>query len=64
MSRAKLWPVQIRLTLLDAEGLSSRVNKESIQYEFMTQVISSVKMKVDKDPNTLFLLVCKVTAIM
>ena len=64
MARAKPGTVQIRLTVLDAEGLCSRVNKESIQYEFMTQVISSVKMKVDKDPNTLFLLVCKVTAIM
>ena len=64
MARAKPGTVQIKLTVLDAEGSSSRVNKESIQYEFMTQVISSVKMKVDKDPNTLFLLVCKVTAIM
>ena len=43
MARAKLGPVQIRLTLLDAEGLSSRVNTESIQYEFMMQVISSLR---------------------
>jgi hypothetical protein len=53
MARAKLVPVQIRHTLLDAEGLSSRVavNKESIQYEFMTQVISSVKKFVAKNKN-------------
>ena len=38
--------VQIRLTLLDAEGLSSRVKTESIQYEFMTVVISSLRMLV------------------
>ena len=45
MARAKQVPVQIRHTLLDAEGLTSRVavNRESIQYEFMTQVVSSVK---------------------
>ena len=43
MARAKSGPVQIRLTLLDAEGLSSRVNTESIQYEFMTRVISSLR---------------------
>ena len=43
MARAKSGPVQIRLTLLDAEGLSSRVNTESIQYEFMMQVISSLR---------------------
>jgi hypothetical protein len=46
MSRAKLGPVQIRITLLDAEGLSSRVKTESIQYEFMTVVISSLRMLV------------------
>ena len=51
MARAKSGLVQIRHTLLDAELLSSRVNKESIQYEFMTRVISSVKMEVDKDLN-------------
>jgi hypothetical protein len=45
MARAKPLPVQIRHTLLNAEGLSSRVNlkKDSIQYEFMMQVILSVK---------------------
>ena len=43
MAKAKPEQVQIRHTLLDAEGLSSRVNTESIQYEFMTRVISSVK---------------------
>ena len=51
MSRAKLGPVQIKLILLDAECLSSRVavSTESIQYEFMTVVISSVKMEVGKN---------------
>ena len=51
MARAKPVPVQIRHTLLDAECLSSRVavNTESIQYEFMTQVISSVKMEGGKN---------------
>ena len=51
MARAKPVPVQIRHTLLDAEGLSSRVavNTESIQYEFMTKIISSVKMEVGKN---------------
>ena len=43
MARAKAVPVQIRHTLLDAEGLSARVNTESIQYEFMTQIISSLR---------------------
>ena len=43
MARAKLVPVQIRHTLLDAEGLNARVNTESIQYEFMTVVISSLR---------------------
>ena len=64
MARAILGPVQIRLTLLDAEGLSSRVRTESIQYEIMMVVLSSVKMEVDKNLNTLFLLTCKDTAIM
>ena len=51
MARAKPVPVQIRHTLLDAVCLSSRVavNTESIQYEFMTQVISSVKMEGGKN---------------
>jgi hypothetical protein len=40
MARAKLVPVQVRLTLLDAEGLSSRVNTKSIKYELMMVVIS------------------------
>ena len=54
MARAKAEPVQIRHTLLDAECLSSRVavNTESIQYEFMTVVISSVKMEVGKNKMT------------
>jgi hypothetical protein len=43
MTRSKPGPVQIRLTLLDAEGLSSRVKTESIQYEFMMVVISSLR---------------------
>ena len=43
MARAKLGPVQIKLTLLDAEGLSARVNTKSIQYEFMIVVISSLR---------------------
>ena len=46
MSRAKLGPVQIRHNLLDAEVLSSRVKTESIQYEFMMQVISSLRTLV------------------
>ena len=46
MTQAKLGQVQIRLTLLDAEGLSSRVKTESIQYEIMTVVISSLRMLV------------------
>ena len=46
MARAKLGPVQIRLTLQDAEVLSSRVKTESIQYEFMTVVISSMRTLV------------------
>ena len=43
MARAKSGLVQIRLTLLDAEVLSSRVKTESIQYEIMTVVISSLR---------------------
>ena len=46
MTRAKLGLVQIRLTLLDAEGLSSRVKTESIQYEFMMVIISSMRTLV------------------
>ena len=46
MARAKPGPVQIRHTLLDAEGLSSRVTTESIQYEFMTVIISSLRTLV------------------
>ena len=46
MARAKWGLVQIRLTLLDAVVLSSRVKTESIQYEFMTVVISSLRMLV------------------
>ena len=46
MANAKPGLVQIRLTLQDAEGLSSKVKTESIQYEFMTVVISSLIMLV------------------
>ena len=46
MARAKTGLVQIRLTLLDAEGLSSRVKTESIQYEIMMVVISSLRTLV------------------
>jgi hypothetical protein len=46
MTRAKPGQVQIRHALLGAEGLSSRVNTESMQYEFMIQEISSMKMEV------------------
>ena len=49
MTRAKPGQVQIRLTLLGAECLSSRVNTESIQYEFMMVVMSFVKMVVGKN---------------
>ena len=49
MARAKAVPVQIRHTLLDAEGFSARVNTESIQYEFMMQEISFVKMEGGKN---------------
>ena len=56
MARAKLGPVQIKLILLDAECLSSRVavSTESIQYEFMTVVISSVKMECGKNKMALY----------
>ena len=43
MARAKSGLVQIRLTLLDAEGLSSRVKSESIQYEIIMVIISSLR---------------------
>ena len=46
MARAKSGPVQIRLTLLDTVVFSSRVKTESIQYEFMTVVISSMRTLV------------------
>ena len=46
MARAKPGPVQIRHTLLDAEGLSSRVKTESIQYEIMKVIISSLRTLV------------------
>ena len=46
MARAKSGPVQIRLTVQDAEVLSSRVKAESIQYEFMMFVISSLRTLV------------------
>ena len=46
MARAKPGQVQIRLTLQDAEGLSSRVKTESIQYEFMMVIISSMRTLV------------------
>ena len=46
MARAKSGLVQIRLTLQDAEVLSSRMKTESIQYEFMTVVMSSMRMVV------------------
>jgi hypothetical protein len=43
VARTKPGQVQIRHTLLDAEGLSSRVKTGSIQYEFMMVVISSLR---------------------
>ena len=46
MTQAKPGLVQIRLTLLDAEGLSSILKTESIQYEIMTVVISSLRALV------------------
>ena len=64
MARAKLGTVQIRLTMLDAEGLSSRVNTESIQYEIMTVVISSMRMLVRTNWHHIDSLACEVTAIM
>ena len=48
MTRAKPGQVQINHALLGAECLSSRVNTESIQYEFMMVVISSMNMEVGK----------------
>ena len=42
MTQAKPGQVQIRLTLQDAEVLSSRVKTESIQYEFMINYIIAV----------------------
>jgi hypothetical protein len=63
MSRAKPGQVQIRYTLLEVEGLSSRlaVNKESIQYEFMTRVIPCMKKmaRIRTNDIRLFLLACK-----
>ena len=64
MARAKPGPVQIRLTLLDAEVLSSRVNTESIQYEIMTVVISSMRMLVRTNWHHIDSLACEVTATM
>ena len=68
MARAIPGPVQIRHTLLDAECLSSivAVNTESIQYEFMTVVISSMIKFTRTQTNdlTLSVLACKVTALM
>ena len=46
MTQAKPGQVQIRLILLDTVGLSSRVKTESIQYEFMMVVISSMRTLV------------------
>ena len=46
MARAKPGQVQIRLTLQDAEVLSIRVKTESIQYEIMMVVISSMRTLV------------------
>ena len=43
MARAKPGTVQIRLTPLDAEGLTSRVKTESSQHEVMTEEISSLR---------------------
>ena len=50
-------PVQIRPTLLGAKGLSSRlaVNKDSMQYKFMTRVISSVKKLARTQTNEIIL---------
>ena len=51
MARAKLWQVQIRHTLLDADGLSSRVavSKESSQYIHDKSII--ICKIVGKNPN-------------
>ena len=46
MTQAKPGQVQIRLTLQDAEVLSLRVKTESIQYEFIMVVMSSLRMLV------------------
>ena len=46
MARAILEQVQIRLTLQDAEVLSSIMKTESIQYEIMIVVISSLRTLV------------------
>ena len=48
MAWAKPGQVQIRHSILDAEGLSSGVNPNevSIQYEFMMVVISSLRTLV------------------
>ena len=50
--KSKPVPVQIRSTMLDAEGMSPRVAviRESIQNKFMMVVISSVKLEVGKNP--------------
>ena len=68
MARAKLGEMQIRHTLLDAEGLSSRANpnKESIQYRVVTRVISSLRKlaRIEHNGITLILLALEVTAIM
>ena len=65
MTQAKPGQVQIRLILQDAEGLSSRVKTESIQYEFMMVVMSSLRTLVRTSHDMrLFLLACKFTAIM
>jgi hypothetical protein len=55
MARAKWGQVQIIPTLLGAEVLSSRVNTVSIQYEFMTQEISSEKNLVCKNMSKMTL---------
>ena len=68
MARAKPGQVQISHTLLDTESLRSRlaVNKESIQYIFMTRVISSMKKlsRTQTNDMRLFLWTHDVTAIM
>ena len=65
MTQAKPGQVQIRLILQDAEGLSSRVKTESIQYEFMMVVISSLRTLVRTSHDMrLFLLACEIRAIM